>query len=172
MNTIFSNLKNLDDRLYEDYESLNTKFFVDSFKRRDILTGYTGEGTSDYLNTIEITEQLKEQDFSPKNISYVLNLPFPMDSISKMGAYLRKWDIIKIRVEEIYLIQAAKNADDKICKAWDLLIEFNMIDMNDITLQMTPTYKLCKADVSLNKRSTNMAEDFDSNPEKVIKGGG
>ena len=135
---VLTNLKNLENTIYQDYVNSQAKFVIETFEREQNAVGARRE----ILKTFDITQQMKEADFDLSNASYVLKLHFSLNDTLSLKNYLQYVDIIRIKVNDIILLHKDE-IQDLSCKNWMFTIDYDFNKLDKVKERFTKSYNEC-----------------------------
>jgi len=142
---ILANLKELDDGLFEEYISENSKFKIEAVKSEETFNVENNK-FEEFIETYDITSQIKERDFGLKNASYVFKLDFSLEDTNLLKEKLRTLRSLKVIAEDISLVSGSYNY--KTCRSWNIEISYELEELDEVKVDFEHTYKLCNADIS------------------------
>lgn len=92
-----------------------------------------------------ITKQMKQQDFSLRNASYVLKLKFALNDTELLKDYLQKVHVVRITASNLILL--SKNSIGSFsCKRWEFNFEFDFKSLDKVSQRFSRNYRECKSD--------------------------
>lgn len=97
------------------------------------------------FSSYNITKQMREQEFSLQNASYVFKLKFALNDTQLLKDYLQKVHVVKITASNLILL--SKNSIGAFsCKRWEFSFEFDFKSLDKVKQKFSRNYRECKSD--------------------------